>query len=175
MVFQWVVSNMLNEVVDNIATQEDRVMEVLAGESQAMWRVLNSSLSHKLDWHLTLCYPSDIKHAAERLDKIFWSVLETLSRGPIPRVGGQANWTGQFQVGQVDWLSDSTFQQLLVPQPIKLGGFGLRSLVETSPAAFVGGVEMSLPHFTGHDGVCPKLEDVIGNIEGGRKLAIFLT
>ena len=132
--------------------------------------MLNSSLSHKLDWHLTLCYPSDIKNAAERLDKIFWSVLETLSRAPITRVGGQANWTGQFQVGQVDWLSNSTFQQLLVPQPIKLGGFGLRSLVETSPTAFVGGFEMSLPHYTGRDGVCPKLEDVIGSIEGGKKM-----
>ena len=34
---------------------------------------------------------------------------------------------------------------------------------------------MSLPHFTGHDGVCPKLEDVIGDIEGGRRWATFLT
>ena len=68
-------------------------------------------------------------HAADRLAKIFWSVLETLSRGTIPRVGGQANFT------QVDWLSESTFQQLLDPEPIKLRGSGLRSLVETSPAA----------------------------------------
>ena len=34
---------------------------------------------------------------------------------------------------------------------------------------------MSLPHFTGRDGVCPKLEDVIGSIEGGRRWATFLT
>ena len=33
---------------------------------------------------------------------------------------------------------------------------------------------MSLPHFTGHEGVCPLLEDVIGNIEGGRRWTTFL-
>ena len=155
------VKHMLNEVVDDIASQVDRVQEVLAGESQAMWGVLNSSLAHKLDWHLTLCYPSDIKYAAKRLDKIFWSVLESLSRLSIPRADGQAIvGTSTFEVGQVDWLTGSTFQQLLVPQPIKLGGLGIRSLVETSPAAFIGGVEMSLPHFTGQDGVCPGLEEV---------------
>ena len=31
-------------------------------------------------------------------------------------------------------------------QPVKLGGLGLRSLVETCPAAFVGRVEMAIPH-----------------------------
>ena len=140
-----------------------------------MWGVLNSSLAHKLDWHLTLCYPSDIKEAAQRLDNIFWSVLESMSRCSIPRGHGQAvPGTSTFGVQEVDWLNGSTFQQVLVPQPIKLGGMGIRSLVETSPAAFVGGVEMSLPHFTGHEGVCPLLEDVIGNIEGGRRWTTFL-
>ena len=33
---------------------------------------------------------------------------------------------------------------------------------------------MSLPHFIGHDGVCPLLENVIGNMEGGRRWAAFL-
>ena len=55
----------------------------------------------------------------------------------------------------------------MITLPIKLGGLGLRSLVETSPAAFVGGVEMSLPHFTGEGGICPLLADVVGQVEGG--------
>ena len=75
---------------------------------------------------------------------------------------------------EIDWLNGSTVQQLFVPQPIKLGGMGIRSLVETSQAAFVGGVDMSLPHFTGRDGVCPPLEDVKGSIEGGRRWRTFL-
>ena len=78
-------------------------------------------------------------------------MLESLSRVSIPRGVGQAReGTVMFGVEEVDWLSGSTFQQLLVPQPIKSGGLGIRSLVETSPAAFYGGIEMSLPHFTGH-------------------------
>ena len=51
-------------------------------------------------------------------------------------------------------------------QPIKSGGFGLRSNVETSPAAFLGGVEQSLPHFTGEGGVCPQLGRVLGDWTG---------
>ena len=72
-------------------------------------------------------------------------------------------------------MAGKTFQQLLIPQPIKLGGLGLRSMVETSPAAFIGGVEMSLPHFTGVGGILPILEGVIGIIEGGTRWSSFLT
>ena len=165
------VRYMLDEVVGDIAKEIFRVKEVLAGESQAMWAVLNSSLAHKLDWHLTLCYPSDIRPAAERLDKIIWSVLESVSRCSIP-TGGEVD--GTLAVAEVEWLNGSTFQQLLIPQPIKLGGLGVRSVLETSPAAFVGGVEMSLPHFSGHEGLCPGLGEVLGDTEGGERWADFL-
>ena len=171
---------MLGKVVEDVASQVERVQEVLAGESQAMWGVLNSSLAHKLDWHLTLCYPSDILAAASKLDSIFWSMLENITRSTIPRVDGQqtggADQSGEcrLQVPGVDWVSGPSFQQLLVPLPVKLGGLGLRSLVETSPAAFVGGIEMSLPHFTGHGGICPLLEDVVGCVEGTARWSTFL-
>ena len=48
-------------------------------------------------------------------------------------------------------------------------GLGLRSQVETGAAAFLGGVEMSLPHFTGEDGICTELEWLGGSrgITGG--------
>ena len=124
----------------------------------------------QLDWHLTLSYPSDIRHSAERLDSIIWSVLETITRSVIPRAGGH----NVFEVGEVNWLHGSTFQQILVPQPIKLGGLGIRSLVETSPAAFVGGVEMSLPHFTGQRAICPLLQEVVGTLDGDSRWVTFL-
>ena len=63
---------------------------------------------------------------------------------------------------------------MLIPQPIKFGGLGVRSLIETSPAAFIGGVEMSLPHFTGVGGICPSLEGVVGLVEGGSRWQTFL-
>ena len=38
-----------------------------------------------------------------------------------------------------------SFQHLQVPQPVKLGGCGLRSLEETRYPAFIGGLEQALP------------------------------
>ena len=79
-----------------------------------------------------------------------------------------------LRVEEVRWLGDKTYQQALVPQPMKLGGLGVRSLEETSPAAFIGGVEMSLPHFTGVGGICPTLEEVVGIVQGGSRWETFL-
>ena len=61
-------------------------------------------------------------------------------------------------------------QHWLVAQPVKFGGLGLRSLVETCPAAFLGGLEMALPHMVGDEeevGICPQLENVVGQVSGG--------
>ena len=173
------VRHMLGKLVDEVAGEVNRVKEVLAGDSQAMWSVLSASLAHKLDWHLSLCYPSDIMTAATRLDAIFWSMLETISRQHIPSGQerlGQHGGGGEcvFEAPGLDWLQGSCFQKLLIHQPIKLGGLGLRSLAETSPAAFVGGVEMSLPHFSGVGGVCPLLENVVGVVEGAARWSRFI-
>ena len=71
-------------------------------------------------------------------------------------------------------LQGRSFQQWLVHQPVKLGGLGLRSQAETSAAAFLGGVEMSLPHFTGEDGICTLLQGVVGRVEGHHRWGTFL-
>ena len=65
----------------------------------------------------------------------------------------------------------------MVGVSVKLGGLGLRSLVETCPAAFLGGLEMSLPHMVGDDevaGICPQLENVVGEVRGGERWESFL-
>ena len=79
-----------------------------------------------------------------------------------------------LSVPEVSFLLDRSFQKSLVHQPVKLGGLGLRSMAETSPAAFIGGVEMSLPHFTGEDGICLQLEQQVGQVEGGNRWETFL-
>ena len=71
-------------------------------------------------------------------------------------------------------LQGRSFQQWLVHQPVKLGGLGLRSQADTSAAAFIGGVEMSLPHFTGEEGICPQLGEVVGVVEGHNRWGTFL-
>ena len=55
-----------------------------------------------------------------------------------------------------------------------MGGLGLRSVFETSSAAFVGGVEMAIPHLTGEGGLCQSLDSVIGNVEGTSRWSDFL-
>ena len=40
--------------------------------------------------------------------------------------------------------------------------------------AFIGGVEMSLPHFTGEDGICAQLGEVVGMVEGLDRWNTFL-
>ena len=41
---------------------------------------------------------------------------------------------------------------------------GLRSLVDTIPAAFLDSVEMSLPFFCGEGGLCEQLLPVVGDM-----------
>ena len=52
------VSHMLNVKMDEIEKEAEQVVTVLEDEKQALWSTLRSSLSHKLDYWLTLCYPS---------------------------------------------------------------------------------------------------------------------
>ena len=49
----------------------------------------------------------------------------------------------------IDGLETRSFQQWVIRQPVKMGGLGLRNQIELSPAAFIGGLEQALPHFTG--------------------------
>ena len=49
--------------------------------------------------------------------------------------------------------------------PVRLGGMGLRSIAETSLAAFIGGVDQSVPHFKGENGLCKQLEQVLGHMD----------
>ena len=64
----------------------------------------------------------------------------------------------------VQGLGGQSYQHWLARLPITERGMGLRSLVDTAAATFIGSVEMSLPFFTGEGGLCPLLEPLIGNI-----------
>ena len=61
-------------------------------------------------------------------------------------------------------MGGQSFQSWLVRLPVRERGMGLRSLVDTIPAAFIGSVEMSLPFFTGEEGICQVLDPLLGNI-----------
>ena len=58
-----------------------------------------------------------------------------------------------------------TFQEWVVRLPVRLGGFGIRSLKETSGIAFLGALEQAVPYFQGERGVCPHLSNILGGDE----------
>ena len=63
-------------------------------------------------------------------------------------------------------ISGRSFQHMIIRQPLKMGGLGIRSHIETSPAAYIDGLEQALPHMTGSHGVCQMLQEVIGDGQG---------
>ena len=66
---------------------------------------------------------------------------------------------------RVDRLLGRSYQNWMLRLPVRLGGMGLRSIAETSLAAFIGGVEQSVPHFMGENGLCKQLEPVLGHMD----------
>ena len=68
-----------------------------------------------------------------------------------------------LNMANVPELAGRSYQRWMIRQPIKLGGLGLRSLVDTCAAAFVGGIEMAIPHMVGVEG---KPASVVGQVTG---------
>ena len=124
--------------------------------------VLHRSLAHKMDYHLSLCYPSDIAPIAKYIDSVLWSVLERASGQHVPRKEEEFGFECVLDI-PVDSMAGHSFQDLLVRSPIKLRGFGLRSLADTAPVAFIGAAELALPSFSGEKGVCRQLENLVGH------------
>ena len=52
----------------------------------------------------------------------------------------------------------------MVRLPVRLGGMGMRSMVDVSRAAFIGSCEQALPHFVGVEGVCQQLTNIVGDM-----------
>ena len=137
----------VRQTLQQKAAEVKRDMEVVADifseDSQALWVALHRSLAHKMDYHLSLCYPSDILPVAEYLDTVLWSLFERAVGQRVPRRDERLGTECVLDM-PVDSMRGHSFQELLTRLPIRLRGFGFRSLVDTSPVAFIGGVEMAL-------------------------------
>ena len=160
------VKHMLESKAQEVVREVEEITEILGEDSQALWVVLHRSLAHKMDYHLSLCYPSDIRPTATYLDSVLWSMLEKAAGQKIPRSNLGLGFECMLDI-QVESMRNLSFQELFIRTPIKLRGFGLRSLVQSIPAAFVGGVERSVVAFPGEGGVCRKLEHLLGGGEEG--------
>ena len=159
------VEFMLDKKVTEVAQEVGTICEVLESERQALWTVLRSSISQRLDYWLALVYPSNVRAAAEKMDRLIMTVLEKLIGVHIPLESENLGWDCPLHV-PIQGLESRSFQQWVIRQPVKSGGLGLRSHVELSPAAFIGAIEQALPHFIGEGGVCTQLSPVLGDGAG---------
>ena len=98
------------------------------------------------------------------MDKLEIKVMEQLLGSHIPLESEGLAWDLPIEV-PIESLDGRSFQQFDIRQPIKMGGLGIRSNAETSPVAFIGGLEQSLPHLVGVNGVCYQLHPLIGNMD----------
>ena len=76
---------MLEEKAEEVAGEMEEICSILDNDSHALWVVLNRSLAHKMDYHLSLCYPTDILPTATYLDSRLWAMLERAVGQKIPR------------------------------------------------------------------------------------------
>ena len=107
-------------------------------------------------------YPSLVENAAKKMDSLQSGVLERLLGLSIPMEESGLSYDCPISV-PVDRLHGRSFQHYVVRQPVKMGGLGLRSNAETCLPAFIGGLELALPHLTGPGGICRILENTLGD------------
>ena len=155
------VAHMLDQKVQELASKAEKLCGILEGESQALWSCLRLSLQQQFDYWLTLVHPSQVQAAAGRVDKVLRGVLEQVAGFKIPQSEDGLCYTCPMTAG-VEGLHGVSFQSVLTGLPVKSGGLGLRSQVQLSPAAWIGGLEQALPYFGGEKGVCPALGELGG-------------
>jgi hypothetical protein len=155
------------------------VMHLLRADSQAAWVILSTAMAHQLDYSLTLQYPSDMLACATAVDARLWAALEQLAAQPcIPRGEEGMGVECVLDLAAVPSLQGRSYQSILVAQPVKLGGLGIRSLVETRFPAFLGGLEQALPYMVEGE-LCeaplvPGLRAVVGGMAGPERWADLL-
>ena len=65
----------------------------------------------------------------------------------------------------VTGLVNLSYQEWLVRLPVKLYGWGLRSLKDTCGPAYLGAMETAIPFMAARSKICPQLSQVWGGEE----------
>ena len=118
------------------------------------------------NYWLMLVHPTQIQEVAEKVDSIFWSVLESSVGCSIPRTEQGLGYESVMDV-PVTGLSHLSFQSWVTHLPISKCGLAIRRQIAVSPIAYIGALEQTVPHFTGDRGVCPKLAHLVGGENEG--------
>ena len=151
----------LMKIAQGIVSDGQKTAELLSGERQSLWSALRCSISQRFDYWMQMSYPSVIKPVAEWLDDQLWKILECATGLSIPTGATNDTWSCLLAM-PVEGRTNRSFQQWVVRLPVRLGGFGLRSLCDTIGPAFIGALEQAVPFFCGNNGICPQLANSLG-------------
>ena len=157
-------THQLRKIAEGIVSDAQQTVELLAGERQSLWSALRCSITSRFDYWLQMSYPSVVEPVASWLDDQLWKVLESATGLSIPRTSSNLPWNCVLPIPVME-RNKQTFQEWVIRLPVRLGGFGIRSLKETSGIAFLGALEQAIPAFQGQRGICPQLVDVMGGEE----------
>ena len=154
----------LQKIVEQILGDVQHTAEFLSGERHSFWSALRCSIAHRLDYWLQTSYLSVVEPIATWLDSELWKFLKAATGLLIPRTTTNTAWDCVLPV-PVAGREARSFQDWVVRLPVKLGGFGFRSMKDTASLAFIGALEQAIPAFQGERGVCPQLADLLGGQE----------
>ena len=93
------VKHQLSLKVQEVAKEVGEIVKVLEGEGQAIWTIARSSTAMKLDYHLALCYPSDMAEAAKEMDRLLASMLLSATGLRIPMEDEDRVWSTAHSLG----------------------------------------------------------------------------
>ena len=153
------VSFKLNELADQIIQDAEKTREVLAANRQALWTALRLSISQRFGYWIQLVPPSLIEPVAARLDEALWRILEAATGFSIPRGEDEGGLTLRIPIPGLDSRS---FQEWAVRLPVRLYGWGLRSLQDSCGPAFLGTLETAIPYMAARENICPQMADLWG-------------
>ena len=138
------VHSELMKSAKNIVADAERTKQVLAVNKQAQWAALRLSISQRFQYLCQHVHPSLCEPVAAWLDVHLWKMLENITGFNIPR--GHRGQEGDMVITvPVEGLAGKSFQEWCVRLPIKLYGWGLRSLQETCIPAYLGTLETAIP------------------------------
>ena len=153
----------LREAAGEILRDAEATTEVLTSDRQALWAALRLSINQQFGYLMQHSPPSLCRPVAEELETKLWKVLETAAGFNIPR--GVEPGGLSLRVPEIPTLDHQSFQEWAVRLPVRLYGWGLRSLADTCGPAFLGTLETAVPYMAGVGQICPMLEEIFGGEE----------
>ena len=154
----------LDQKVEEVAAGVQKACQVMEGESQALWALLRLSFSQQFDYWISLVHPSQVKLAAQKMNKVMGDMLEFLAGSKIPFDEMAEGNDCPLNVN-VDIMREKPFQAIIKELPIKFGGLGIRDQSQLRHIAYISAIEQAIPFFGGESGICPPLARLSGEDE----------